>query len=356
MRHSSIAAIISLLFLVSGCSRPDDRMYPIGPSVKADLVVFFKSDATDDQIYTFAKETIADPTDRGYRIVIGSRARVDRPADEWSDLDIVFFTTNPEYYLSKADWLEIIGNPLLTFVQNTPTGGQRERRVLFDSGLDVDFTIVSNAEAISLVRFLRVHSRFPQLLKLLPKTKSRKIMQEITDFAGIIHRGMRVLIDKDGVAVHLPLLNNDSFSCVPRKPSQTEFLGVLNEFWYLAILMTKKLRQGKLWTASRIGNCSMKQLLLQMLEWHARATNNWDYDTWHSGSFVEHWADPRAVTALSNAFARYNQQDIKNSLSATLDTFQWLAIETAEQLHFQYPAVVDQRVIGLLTTVRFRGI
>jgi len=283
-------------------------------------------------------------------IVIGSRARVERPADEWSDLDLVFFTANPEYYLSKTVWLESIGNPLLTFVQNTPTGGQRERRVLFDSGLDVDFTIVSNAEAKSLVRFLRLRSRFPQLLQLLPKAKCRKITQEITDFAGIIHRGMRVLIDKDGVAVYLPLLNDDSFFFAPPKPSQTEFLAVLNEFWYLAILMTKKLRRGELWTASRIGNCSMKQLLLQMLEWHARATNNWDYDTWHSGSFIEHWADPRAVNALSNSFARYNKQDIKNSLSATLDTFQWLAIETAEQLHFPYPAVAAQRVSGLLTT------
>ncbi len=91
-------------------------------------------------------------------IVIGSRARVERPADEWSDLDLVFFTANPEYYLSKTDWLESIGNPLLTFVQNTPTGGQRERRVLFDSGLDVDFTIVSNAEAKSLgaCRFIKL--------------------------------------------------------------------------------------------------------------------------------------------------------------------------------------------------------
>jgi hypothetical protein len=40
-------------------------MYPIGPSVKADLVVFFKSDATDGQIYNFATRTISDPKDGG---------------------------------------------------------------------------------------------------------------------------------------------------------------------------------------------------------------------------------------------------------------------------------------------------
>jgi hypothetical protein len=55
-------------------------------------------------------------------------------------------------------------------------------------------------------------------------------------------------------------------------------------------------------------------------------------------------ADPRAVQALSNTFGRYNKQDIMNSLSATMDTFQWFAIETAEQLHFPFPAANAQRV------------
>lgn len=31
-------------------------------------------------------------------IVIGSRARIDHPADEWSDLDIVILSTNPTRY------------------------------------------------------------------------------------------------------------------------------------------------------------------------------------------------------------------------------------------------------------------
>lgn len=241
-------------------------------------------------------------------------------------------------------------HPLLNYLQDTPTGGQRERRVLFEGGLDVDFTVVANAEAKALVRFLRLRKRIPQLVELLPKEKSRKIMQEIEDFARIIRRGMRVLLDKDGVAVNLPLLNDGSFSSSPRKPSQTEFLAVLNEFWYFAVLMTKKLRRGELWTASRINNCSMKHLLLQMLEWHARAINDWDYDTWYGGSFIEHWADHRAVSALPIAFAHYNKEDIRNSLWAMMDTFRWLAAETAAHLNFPYPTATDERVKALLGT------
>jgi aminoglycoside 6-adenylyltransferase len=287
-------------------------------------------------------------------IVIGSRARIERPADEWSDLDIIIFTTSPQYYLSRVDWLENIGTPLLTYLQDTPTGGQRERRALFEGGLDVDFTIVSNAEAKSLLRFLRVRKRIPRLLQLLPEEKFRKIMREIADFARIIRRGMRVLVDKDRIAVYLPLLSG-SFSASPPKPTQSEFLAGLDEFWYFAVLMSKKLRRGELWTATRINNCSMKQLLLEMMEWHARAINGWDYDTWQGGSFIEDWADARAVNALPNAFAHYNKEDIRDSLWATVDTFRWLAVETAAHLNFPYPIVTDERVKGLLNTYLSEG-
>jgi hypothetical protein len=72
MRHLSIAAIVFQLFLVSGCSRPDERMYPIGPEVKADLFVIFKTTATAEQVYKFSNETISDPKTVGLGRYLGS--------------------------------------------------------------------------------------------------------------------------------------------------------------------------------------------------------------------------------------------------------------------------------------------
>ena len=75
-------------------------------------------------------------------VVVGSRARVKYPADDWADLDVMVFTADPERYLSRVDWLESIGKPLLTFIEPTATGNERERRVLFEGMLDVDFSII----------------------------------------------------------------------------------------------------------------------------------------------------------------------------------------------------------------------
>jgi aminoglycoside 6-adenylyltransferase len=47
-------------------------------------------------------------------LMLGSRARTDRPADEWSDLDLVLLTTEPQRYLDDDAWLLRFGTPVLT--------------------------------------------------------------------------------------------------------------------------------------------------------------------------------------------------------------------------------------------------
>lgn len=77
--------------------------------------------------------------------IVGSRARMDRPADAWSDLDLVVIVTDPHRYLSTTDWLTHIAVPHLTFLEPTAVGKLTERRVLFDGARDVDFIFVPTA-------------------------------------------------------------------------------------------------------------------------------------------------------------------------------------------------------------------
>ena len=41
--------------------------------------------------------------------LIGSGARIDHPADEWSDIDLILVTTKPDFYLKSSGWLNTIG-------------------------------------------------------------------------------------------------------------------------------------------------------------------------------------------------------------------------------------------------------
>ena len=246
-------------------------------------------------------------------VVIGSRARTDHPADEWSDLDVIILANDPEPYWATTDWLHHIGIPWLTFIEPLPDGSGFERRVLFEGGLDVDFV--------------------PD-----PVVPFRRMLAEdhLGGLADLIHRGVRFLVDKEGFAERLEQIPTVLSPYQP--PNESEFLNLVHDFWYHTVWTAKKLRRGELWTAKSCCDSYLKQLLRRMLEWHTRAHRGASVDTWMSGRFLEEWADPRAVAALPAIFAHYDEADVWRALLATMVLFHWLVLETAEALGYTYPA------------------
>ena len=111
----------------------------------------------------------------------------------------------------------------------------------------------------------------------------------------------------------------------------------------------KKLQRGEIWQAKSVCDCYLKRLLLRMAEWQAKARNGPDYETWHDGRFFDKWADPRVLESLRQAYARYDDQDIRRALLATMDIFGPLSRETAELLGFTYPILGEEKATGLVT-------
>jgi aminoglycoside 6-adenylyltransferase len=258
-------------------------------------------------------------------VIVGSRARVDQPADEWADLDILVVTSYPEYYLSTTEWISRFGDYWLTFLEPTATGGETERRILFEGGLDVDLAV------------------FP--LKTVQNFAQNGIPPDFAaQAADTFGRGARILIDRDGIFTQFltQIPSNEKFSAA--MPTEAEFLQVVNDFLYHAVWTVKHLRRGELWWAKMCSDCYMQRLLLRMIEWHAHAMHGQQYDTWFRGRFLEKWADPRIVKELRNAFAHYDAQDIGRALVKELKIFRWIAVETAEKLGYAYPVEADKHV------------
>ncbi len=246
-------------------------------------------------------------------MIIGSRARTDHPADEWSDLDVVLFVRDPELYIKSEHWAAAIAPVWLTFIERTGDGRAWERRVLYAGGLDVDFAL-NPADWLTYM--------------------ADNGLDNIA--ADIVRRGTRILVDKEGLLVRLqkqPVPPTASF----RQPTEAEFQQLVNDFWYHTQWTAKHLRRGELWWAK--GGCDwhLKTLVQQMLEWHAHATKGVAHDTWMRGRFLEEWADPRAVAQLPTVFAHYNSQSIARALRGTMRLFHWLAQETAQRWGYSYP-------------------
>ena len=234
-------------------------------------------------------------------VVVGSRARRETPADRWSDLDVFLVVDDPETYLATSDWVAEFGSPVLTFLEQTAVGGQLERRVLYATGEDVD-------------------------LPVIPLTARDQL--EVA--APLLARGYRVLVDKVGLEERLRHVA-DGYVAPPSLPTQQELTELASDFWYHALWTAKKLRRGEVFTAKGGLDGYLKMRLVTLLEWHARAVDP-SVDTWHSGRFLERWADPGALAALETAYARYDLRDVARALWATLDLWQGLEEETARRL------------------------
>ena len=258
-------------------------------------------------------------------IVLGSRARVEPPADEWSDLDLLLVVADPEPYLTNLDWLKNLGDVRIAFLEPTPMGDGMACRVLFHGGLDVDFAIVASAQTEQGIQH-DSHSEIAQLLG----------------------RGMRVLLDRDYRAPPVDTTSSVE-SGSSSLPTQSEFTETANDFWYHAVWTAKKLRRGEMWTAMMCCDVYMKRLLLRAIECHARILNGRGFDTWYDGRFLENWADPRVVVGLRGAFARYARDDIRDALLATMDLFRWVEKEVAERLGYTYPTLADEYATGLVS-------
>jgi aminoglycoside 6-adenylyltransferase len=106
-------------------------------------------------------------------IAVGSRARVEPPADDWSDLDLMVYTRAPDRLLENTDWLDQVGRVCIVMPGRTASG-EPEILVMFDGGFDVDVVVGRIEDLAGMAR------------------------------AGMVPhghlRGARVLVDKDGWA------------------------------------------------------------------------------------------------------------------------------------------------------------
>ena len=257
-------------------------------------------------------------------ILLGSRARVDPPADEWSDTDLIVVVPDPSAFLADASWTARFGSVAVTFVEVTPHG-RSERRVLYADGTDLDAVPVGLDEA-------QAGLREPGPLSMLA-------------------RGYWILVDKEGILGDLPALidraADEHGSAYEWPPGPGPFENLVNDFWYHAVWSARKLRRGELWVARDCVDGSMKALLLRVIEWRARAITDGG-DHWFAGRFLERWADPDTVRALRDCFAHYDEADISRGLLATMELFRRLANDLAIRLELPYPARADEAATALV--------
>lgn len=251
-------------------------------------------------------------------LLAGSKARTNHPGDEWSDFDFEIYTTDYNEYFSKGTFINQFGETWIRLPKQTEDGDP-QFLVVFAGGQKVDFTF------------------FP--IDLLHQQVAR---QNLFDSQ---KRGYEVLIDKDGLAAQLPLPLTGS--PIYQRPSAEKFKRTNESFWYSIIYQAKQIRRRNMWVVKQADRI-IKDDLYQMLEWHAQATHNWQYETWHGGHFMQEWTEDANWRGLHRVYGHFDPIDSWQALFGSMNLFRKLAQATAQRLTYPYDQKMDDTITSYI--------
>jgi aminoglycoside 6-adenylyltransferase len=244
-------------------------------------------------------------------VLTGSRAADGTAVDEFSDLDVELFTTDPSLYVG-TDWLDELGWVMVCLPFDDEGDGYTTRLVFFTDGVKVDFQIrrADHLDAIA----------------------AGSTEDEVWG------RGFRFLIDKVGARSAKALC----FSTPPNEPvTADDFRRVVNEFWFEAAHIPRYLLRGELWVV-KLRDWTMKTDLLKMIEWHARATQGDQVDVWYIGTKMRNWAEAEVWDDVHHVFGRFDRADSWRALLATVQLFDRIARDVAKADGFEYPVAAER--------------
>lgn len=251
-------------------------------------------------------------------ILFGSRARASRPADSWSDVDLPIACRDPGALLCSPDWLEQLGEARISFLETNPVDGEKERRILFANGLDVDLSFVQ-ARRLRLLRFALGPARL-----LVPPSQRKEARAGAQALGTIMRPGCRILLDKDRVLEQVVAL---TLRQAPPPPRERRLEEIASDFWYHAVWTAKKLRRGELWTAKGCCDAYLKDRVAEVLFLGRERP-----DGLTSVRFIDEALDTETATFLRESHAKYDRADLARALTVTLDLFAQTACQTAGRL------------------------
>ncbi|MDI2091710.1 aminoglycoside 6-adenylyltransferase [Commensalibacter oyaizuii] len=92
---------------------------------------------------------------------------------------------------------------------------------------------------------------------------------------------------------------------------------------------------------------TMKELLLEMTEWHALTKNNGSIDTWHMGKNIHSWTDSTTLKQIHKAFGHFDEQDAYQAYNVTTQLYSRLAKDVAKMNKWTYPTQVEELILML---------
>lgn len=244
----------------------------------------------------------------------GSRVNPNIDNDIFSDYDVKFAVTDPEYFLNNQEWIKYFGEIIIMQQNNIHEHGEEWYifLMIFSDGVRIDLSFIK-AENIS---------------NYLDDSLTLKLM------------------DKDNIIKDLDSPSDKSYFI--QKPRKEEFDKTINNFWWVSTYVAKGIWREELPYAKCMFDVIVRESLKKLIDWYIGMNHNWEINTGTVGRWFEELLPNELWESYKKTYAGSNYEEIWSSLMEAGNLARILGSEIANQLEYTYPIEDDERVVKYL--------
>jgi aminoglycoside 6-adenylyltransferase len=236
-------------------------------------------------------------------VLTSSRSgKTNAPMDQFSDYDVVVYTNSLNTYRDD-EWLSFFGSVLVKW----PLKPESEfgpnwltRLVVFENRLRIDFQITT-------------------------KTTPPR------DF----DLGYMVVVDKDGFTKNFP--ESTKTEHLIKKPTEQEFLEIVNGFFWDATYVPKYLYRDDLFYTAYMFDVDLRfSHLEKMIEWYIGSQNDWNVNTNVHGRLFPQYIEQNKWQEIKETFASADRNERWKAFFKMVEVFTSFARFVASKCDYSY--------------------
>ncbi|HFJ9263557.1 TPA: aminoglycoside 6-adenylyltransferase [Bacillus paranthracis] len=272
-----------------------------------------------DLIINTAKE------DERIRAVImnGSRVNPHVKRDCFQDFDIMYVVKDIQSFTSNHNWIHRFG----------------------------EIMIVQMPEEMSLVP-PDGDGKFPYLMQFMDGNRIDLTLVPVDLTKKFVGQDSlsKLLLDKDNCMEEFPPASDKDY--LIKKPTEKEFLGCCNEFWWCSTNVAKGLWREELSYVKWMLDGPVRDMFIIMLEWHIGMKTDFTVNAGKFGKHFEQYFEGEMWEQFKHTFSNAEYENIWESFFVMGDLFREVANEIANTYGYRYPQDDDDKVTNYLKHVK----
>ncbi|MDR0430287.1 MAG: aminoglycoside 6-adenylyltransferase [Tannerellaceae bacterium] len=241
----------------------------------------------------------------------GSRLNKNAPVDKFQDFDIAFIVKDMEKYKSNDDWLDAFGKRI----------------------------IMQKPEAMPMFPpdWLGKCNKFSYLITLEDGNKIDLTLVPIDELKYYFEESdslLKVLLDKDHIC---PVINEPSdIDFHVKIPSEDFVDNCCNEFWHLAIYVTKGLCRNELLYSIKHLDL-MKEQMLTMISWKIGIQTEFSISVGKAYKYLDKYVSEGTWATITETYKNNTVDDVWDSLILCCNLFQETTNYVSKKLKYKCP-------------------